>query len=199
MITMTVTMITIAVMKLKMITNSQSQIFPSVLTHCRLTAKKQIWCHLFPKVFFWNSGRRLTNSRKSATKRHVGDNDLNRYRRQEEAGAHTSLFSLTARIVLEQLQLQISVPFLKWQTLSLRGEVRLTSATKLLEKSRSTRQTSSPSEMHKQVERFTNTLQTTITCLYVLIAESLAITNMTKITNLTAKQKTRQLCKRKSV
>lgn len=57
----------------------------------------------------------------------------------------TCLLSLTARIVLEQLQLQISVPFLKWQTFSLRGALRLTMATKLLENSLSTMHTSSVS------------------------------------------------------
>jgi hypothetical protein len=42
--------------------------------------------------------------------------------------------------------LQISVPFLKWHTLSFRGDDILTMATKLLENNLSTTQTSSLSE-----------------------------------------------------
>jgi hypothetical protein len=55
----------------------------------------------------------------------------------------TKRLSLTARIVLANEYEHISVPFLKWQTLSLRGAWLLTSAVNELENRRSIIQTSS--------------------------------------------------------
>ena len=65
----------------------------------------------------------------------------------------TCLLSLMARMLLGQLQLHISVPFLKWQMFIRCGRAALTTTTRLLENRRSTTYTSGVSADKVQTDR----------------------------------------------